>query len=109
MKNVICAFLLCASGMIAGCSASKVYTRCGRNCERATLYYLPDCREIKGYVNFDKTGLQRVFQHDLPEAFRKDSLRVCIKYETVGVGILMSDCLQSEIIRIKTICPARVD
>lgn len=69
----------------------------------ATLYYLPDCKEIKGYVNFEKSGLQRVFQHDLPEKFRKDSLSVCIKYESLGVGILMSDCLQSEIIRIKCI------
>ncbi len=85
------------------CSPSKVSTHCGRKCEAATLYYLRDCKEIKGYVNFDKTGLQRVFQHDIPEEFHKDSVHVCIKYENAGVGILMSDCLQSEIIKIKCI------
>ncbi len=95
-------FVAFISGLTS-CSSTKISSHCGKKCEMVTLYYLPDCKEIKGYVNFDKTGLQRVFQHELPLEFRKDSLRVCIKYESVGVGILMSDCIQSEIIQIKCI------
>ncbi len=93
--------LVLISFLSASCSSTKISSRCGKQCEQATLYYMPDCKEIKGYVNFHSSGMQRVFQHELPEKFRKDSVRVCISYEKVGVGILMSDCLQSEIIRIK--------
>ncbi len=103
MKILQIFLLFCGILLLGACSAAKVCTRCGKNCETATLYYLPECKEIKGYVNFDLSRLQRVFQHDLPEAYRKDSIRVRIKYENVGVGILMSDCMQSEIIRIKCI------
>jgi len=101
MKTLQSFFLFCGILLLGACSATKVSTRCGKNCETATLYYLPECKEIKGYVNFGQSRLQRVFQHEIPEAYRKDSIRVCIKYENAGVGILMSDCLQSEIIRIK--------
>lgn len=103
MKILNLFFLCCGIIFLGACSATKVCTHCGKKCETATLYYLPECKEIKGYVNFDQTRLQRVFQHDIPETFRKDSIRVCINYENSGVGILMSDCLQSEIIRIKCI------
>ena len=90
--------------MNSSCTTTKTQIRCAKNCEVGTLFYLPECMEIKGYVNFDKSRLQRVFQHDLPAQFQKDSMKVCVSYENIGVGILMSDCLQSEIIRIKTIC-----
>lgn len=101
MKRIILAGCIAAVVAVSGCSSTKICSNCGKKCESATLYYLPECKEIKGYVNFDKGGMQRVFQHDIPEEFRKDSARVCIKYENAGVGILMSDCMQSEIIRIK--------
>ncbi len=94
---------LIAAILLNGCISSKIRARCSGKCETATLFYLPGCKEIKGYVNFDKTGLQRVFQHELPAGYQKDSIQVCIRYENAGVGILMSDCLQSEIIRIKCI------
>lgn len=100
------AFLVCctiALSLYCGCSPVKVSTRCGSRCERATLYYLPDCKEIKGYVNFQESGLQRVFQQEIPKEFRADSITVCLKYRISGVGILMSDCLQSEVIEIKCI------
>lgn len=103
MKSFYLMLSFCIPVFLAACSSVRICSHCGRKCETATLYYLPECKEIKGYVNFDQSGLQRIFQHDIPEAFRKDSIRVCIKYKNAGVGILMSDCLQSDIIKIKCI------
>ena len=85
------------------CSTTKVKNSCSDKWDNATLYYLKECKEIKGYVNIKKNGLQKVFQHELPKQFQQDSIQVCIKYIEVGVGILMSDCLQSDIIEIKSI------
>lgn len=101
MKRIIPVVSVAVLALMGSCSSSKIGSSCGKKCETATLYYLPDCKEIKGYVNFEKGGVQRVFRHDIPQEFQKDSLKVCINYENIGVGILMSDCLQSEIIRIK--------
>lgn len=103
MKRIILVGSVAVLALLSGCSSTKICSNCGKKCEAATLYYLPDCKEIKGYVNFEKSGAQRVFQHDIQQEFQKDSIKVCIKYENAGVGILMSDCLQSEIIRIKCI------
>ncbi|MDZ4844559.1 MAG: hypothetical protein SH857_03315 [Chitinophagales bacterium] len=101
MKRIILVGSVAVAALLSSCSTAKICSNCGKKCETATLFYLPDCKEIKGYVNFDESGIQRVLKHDIPQEFQKDSIRVCIKYENVGVGILMSDCMQSEIIRIK--------
>lgn len=96
-------FLFIFAFIFTNCNTSKLSTGCWGRCENAILYYLPDCQEIKGYVNLQQSGLQKVFQQDIPQQFRGDSMAVCIKYKNVGVGILMSDCIQSEIIEFKCI------
>ena len=103
MRRIILIGSVALFAVLSSCSSTKICSKCGKKCEAATLYYLPECKEIKGYVNFEESGVQRVFRHDIPQEFQKDSVKVCIKYENAGVGILMSDCLQSEIIRIKCI------
>lgn len=84
-------------------SAGCTKTRNCNNCEKGTLYYTPLCSSIQGHVIFDDGGACKVFQDDIPEKFRHDSIKVCIKYKVKGARLLTAECAMGSVIKITCI------
>jgi len=75
------------------------------SCQSATLYYLPLCATIKGYVVLDDGNIQKVFRHNLDPQFQGSGIRVCITYtvDTKDNGLFTADCTSGQVIIINSI------
>lgn len=73
------------------------------NCEPATLYYTPRCATIKGYVVFENTNTNKVFQQEIDARFHGSDIKVCISYEDVSNWIITADCMTAPPIKILSI------
>jgi hypothetical protein len=63
------------------------------NCESGTLYYLPNCATIKGYVVLDNGNVTKVFRNTPDPKYQGSGIRVCITY-TVDVNqAVTADCI----------------
>lgn len=70
----------------------------------ATLYYTPACATINGYVILEMNQRTFVFQHEIEERFRKDSVMVKITYSLdKKFRVLTAECIQAPIINITSI------
>ena len=87
--------LLLLSLLISGCA--KI--RSCNYCEKGTLYYVPECATIEGYVIFEDSTV-KVFNHDIPKEFQKQGIEVCISYKSKGNKTLTADCAMGEMIKI---------
>ena len=67
--------------------------------EKASLYYVPECASIEGYVIF-KDSTVKVFNQNIPKEFQKQGVEVCISYKAIGNNILTADCSMAEMIKI---------
>ena len=67
----------------------------------ATLYYTPACATIKGYVKLEKNQKTFVFQHEIEDNFRKDSIEVNITFSMDKRNrVLTAECIQAPVIII---------
>jgi hypothetical protein len=75
------------------------------SCRGATLYYLPSCATIKGYVVLDDGNITKVFRHNLDPQFRGSGIRVCITYAAPKYdnGAFTADCISGEVITLTSI------
>ena len=74
--------------LIAGCRKTN-----SKSCESGTLYYLPNCATIKGYVILDNGNVTKVFRNTPDPKYQGSGIRVCITY-TVDVNqAVTADCI----------------
>lgn len=67
----------------------------------ATLYYTPACATINGYVQLEKNQKTYVFQHEIEDDFRKDSIKVNITFHLDKRNrLLTAECIQAPVIII---------
>ena len=73
--------------------------------QSATLYYLPNCATIKGYVVLDDGNITKIFRHDLEPQFRGSGIRVSITYavKTDDNGVFTADCIGGDVITLTSI------
>ena len=85
----------------SSCRDSQLNPYCWGECEEAVLYYYGrQCASINGVIEFVHSNEAYVFQHEVPKAFRKDSIKVCIRYRKIGKRILTADCEMYEVIKL---------
>ncbi len=94
-------FLISGLGYYS-CKKSEISPNCWGKCKDATFYYRGNCASITGVVRFEDEKYY-VTQDRIPEEFRKDSIKVCIRYKNLGSKILTSDCEMGEVLKIKCI------
>ena len=97
-KNKLILLIYAALMLMASCKKAD-------SCQGATLYYLPHCATIKGYVVLDDGNITKVFRHNLDPQFQGSGIRVCITYtvDKNDNGIFTADCISGEVIILTSI------
>ncbi len=103
MKTKILLILLISGVGYYSCKKSDLSPNCWGECKDATFSYRGHrCATITGVITFED-GKSYVTQDRIPVEFRKDNIKVCIRYKDVQGTYLTADCETHDVIKIKCI------